>query len=94
MLPKKFLINTAFTYQSNSGLKDGYNQNYVLWNLSIGKKIFKKQQGDIRISAFDLLNNNKNIRYTVSSEYEQATQTTILQRYFILMFSYKIRSIR
>jgi hypothetical protein len=88
---KGIVFKTAVTYIANSGLTAGYNQNYALWNMSIGKKIFKSHLGDIRLSAFDLLNDNSNIQHTITDTYIQDTRTTIVQRYFLLVFTYKLR---
>ena len=81
-------------YQYNTGLSAGYNQNYALWNMSIGKKIFKNHLGDIRLSAFDLLNKNNNIQHTVTDTYIQDSRSNVVQRYFLLVFNYKIRSFK
>ena len=88
--PQGFVFNTSLSYQTNSGLPAGYDQNYLLCNMSIGKKVFRKRQGDIRLSVFDLLNENNNIQHTVTDIYIQDTRSNILQRYVLLVFTYKI----
>jgi len=90
ILWKGIVVNTAINYQSNSGLSAGYNQDYLLWNLSVGKKLFKKRQGDIRLSFFDLLNENNNIQHTITDTYIQDSRSNIQQRYFLLVFTWKI----
>ncbi|MBX2907579.1 MAG: outer membrane beta-barrel protein [Taibaiella sp.] len=89
---KGIVVSTTAMWQGNFGLAAGFNRNYLLWNMAIGKKLFRKQQGDIRLSAFDLLNNNTNVRRTTTDSYIQDQQTNILQRYVMLVFTYKIRS--
>ena len=87
---KSIVFNTNISYTANSGLSAGYNKNYTLWNMSIGKKILKKHKGDIRLSAFDILNQNNNIQHTISDIYIQDTRSNILQRYFLLVFTCKL----
>jgi hypothetical protein len=87
---KGIVFNSLVNYTANSGLSAGYNQNYLLWNFSIGKKIFKKRQGDIRISVFDALNQNNNIQQTITDAYIQDAKSNMLQRYFLLVFTCKI----
>ncbi len=87
-----FVFNTTLSYNTNSGLTASYNQNYLLCNLSLGKKVFKKHAGDIRLTVFDLFNQNNNIQHTITDMYIQDTRSNILQRYFLLMFSYKINN--
>jgi hypothetical protein len=91
---KGIVFNTALAYQANAGLAAGYNKDYLLWNVSLGKKIFKKRQGDIRLSAFDMLNQNNNIQHTVTDLYIQDSRSNTLQRYFLLVFTYKISEFR
>lgn len=89
-----FVFNTSLSYQTNSGLSAGYNQEYLLCNISLGKKVFKKRQGDIRLTVFDLFNENNNIQHTITEVYIQDTRSNILQRYFLLVFTYKISNFR
>ncbi|MGY3088988.1 putative membrane protein YgcG [Hymenobacter sp. UYAg731] len=85
-------IATDLLHQAYSGLSAGYNQQYLLWNASIGKKLFPGQRGEIRVYAFDLLGQNRSIQRNVTDAYYEDVQTNILQRYFMLMFTYNIRS--
>ena len=85
-------LATDLVHQVYSGLAAGYNQQYVLWNASIGKKLFPGQRGEIRVYAFDLLGQNRSIQRNVTDAYYEDVQTTILQRYLMLMFTYNIRS--
>jgi len=92
ILPGAFVFNTQMNYQTNSGLSDGYNQNFLLWNIGFGKKVFKKRQGDIRITVYDLLKQNNSIQHSVTESYIADTRSNILQRYFMLTFTYNIRN--
>ncbi|MCI1186601.1 outer membrane beta-barrel protein [Hymenobacter sp. DH14] len=85
-------IATDLVHQAYSGLAAGYNQQYLLWNASVGKKLFPGQRGEIRLYAFDILGQNQSIQRNVTDAYYEDVQTTILQRYLMLMFTYNIRS--
>ncbi|MBH8568669.1 TonB-dependent receptor [Microvirga sp. STS02] len=85
-------LATDLLHQAYSGLSAGYNQQYLLWNASIGKKLFPGQRGEIRVYAFDLLGQNRAIQRNVTDAYYEDVQTNILQRYVMLMFTYNIRS--
>jgi hypothetical protein len=87
---KGLVFNTAASYQLNKGLSSGYDQDFLLWNMSIGKKFFKRRQADIRFTVFDLLNNNNSIQHIVTETYIQDSRSNILQRYYLLVFTYKI----
>ena len=85
-------FSTDLVHQAYSGLSAGYNQQYILWNASLGKKIFPGQRGEIKVYAFDLLGQNRAIQRNVTDAYYEDVQTNILQRYLMLMFTYNIRS--
>lgn len=78
--------------QSYQGLTDGYNQSYWLWNMAIGQKFLKNQKGELKLSVFDLLKQNKSITRDVTEAYVQDKQSEVLQQYFMLTFTYKLKT--
>ncbi|MBB4600222.1 MULTISPECIES: TonB-dependent receptor [Hymenobacter] len=89
---KGVTVQSDVNHQLFTGLSAGYNQNFVLWNASVGKKLGQKQQAEIKLFAFDLLGQNNSIQRNITAAYTEDIQTNILQRYFMLMFTYNIRS--
>jgi hypothetical protein len=75
-----------------SGLTEGFNQNYYLWNMSVGKKILKGQKGEIKVSVFDLLKQNQSITRNITGEYIEDVQNQVLQQYFMFHFTYNLRN--
>jgi len=88
---KGIRVASSLYYNYNQGLAEGYDQQFILWNASLGKKLFKRQEGEITLSAYDLLNRNTNITRSISERYIQDTQNNALQQYFLLSFTYNIR---
>lgn len=88
---KGIVFNTDATYFSNSGLSSSFNQSYTLWNMAVAKKLFEKQQGEIRLSVFDLLKLNTSIQRNVTTTYIEDNQSNVLQQYFMLTFSYNLK---
>ncbi len=78
-------------HQVNTGLSAGFDNNFLLMNMSVGKKIFKNQRGEISLNVYDLLGQNANVRRNVTDIYIEDTQTNVLSRYFMLSFSYNLR---
>ncbi|RYF37765.1 MAG: TonB-dependent receptor, partial [Chitinophagaceae bacterium] len=78
--------------QSYRGLTDGFNQNFWLWNVSVGKKFLKNDNGELRLTVFDLLKQNQSIRRNVEEIYVEDVQTQVLRQYFMLTFSYRLRN--
>ncbi len=93
LLSKKgwFVLNDV-SYQVNSGLTDGFNQNFVLWNAGVGKKFFKGQKGELKLSVFDLLKQNQSITRNITGTYREDVLTNVLQQYFLLTFSYNLKN--
>lgn len=93
LLTKKgtFLQN-ELNNQAYSGLTDGYNQNYWLWNVAVGQKFFKDQSGELKLSVFDLLKQNRSITRNVTESYIEDVKNQVLQQYFMLTFTYKLKN--
>jgi len=91
---KGFFITTDATHYLYSGLTQKYNQDFFLLNPGIGKKMFKNKNGEIKITAFDILKQNKSILRTVTESYIEDSQTQLLQRYFMITFTYNIKKFK
>lgn len=88
---KGLLIQTDLNHQYNSGLSTSYNQEYLLWNASLGYKFLKNRVAEIRISAIDLLNKNTNITRNTTEVYYEDIRYNQLQRYFLVTFTYNLK---
>ncbi|HCB47574.1 MAG TPA: TonB-dependent receptor [Algoriphagus sp.] len=86
-----FVYRLDLTHQVNSGLSEGFDTNFTLVNMSLGKKIFNNQRGEISLNVYDLFRQNNNIRRNISETFIEDVQTNVLQRYVMLTFSYNIR---
>jgi hypothetical protein len=89
---KGTFLQNDLSNQSYKGLTDGFNQNYWLWNIGIGQKFLKDQKGELKLSVFDLLNQNKSITRNVTESYVQDQTNQVLQQYFMLTFTYKLKT--
>ena len=89
---KGWVFNTDVTNQLYSGLSDGFNQSYWLWNMAVAKKLFKAQKAEIRLSVFDLLNQNQSIYRTVAETYIEDVTTQVVKQYFMLTFTYNLKN--
>jgi hypothetical protein len=85
-----FVLSADFNYLANVGLTGGFNQVIPLLNLGIGKRFFDGN-GELKLSVFDALNQNSSITRNVTSAYIEDVQTVVLQRYFLLTFTYNLR---
>ncbi len=88
---KGFIIVSDLSLQNNHGMSTSYNQNYLLWNAALGYKFLKDKKADLRLSVFDLMNQNTNISRNITETYYEDVQTNSLQRYFMITFTYTIK---
>lgn len=89
---KRIMFNNDFDYYINTGRAQGFNQAIPKWNAYISCLLFKKQNGELRISGIDLLNQNKSINRTVNELYVEDTYTRVLQRFFLVSFMYNFKN--
>lgn len=87
-LPGGIIIGGDVDYTANTGRTEGYNLQYTLANGFISKTLFKAKQGLIKFQVFDLFNQNVSVNRTVMDNYTEDSETKVLQRYFMVSFSY------
>ncbi|MCF8253422.1 MAG: outer membrane beta-barrel protein [Bacteroidia bacterium] len=85
-----WVINTQLNYTNYQGLGSSFNQDFLLWNAGIAYK-FLKRMAEVKLSVFDLLNQNNSISRTVTETYIEDTKSNVLNRYFMITFTYNLR---
>ncbi|MBI5218350.1 MAG: TonB-dependent receptor [Bacteroidia bacterium] len=88
---KGIVLSGDATHYLYRGLTQDYNLDFFLLNAGIGKKLFKNQNGEIKLTAFDILNQNKSISRSVTDSYIEDSNTKILRKYFMLTFTYILK---
>lgn len=87
-----FIYRMDVNHQVNTGLSEGFDANVILMNMSLGKKVFKNQRGELSINAYDLLAQNRSVYRYVTDSFVEDGQNNVMQRYFMLSFSYNLRN--
>lgn len=91
---KRVVFATDLNHTLYTGLGAGYNQNFLLWNASLGYRLLKDKSLKAELYAFDILNQNNSISRTVNDYYVEDARTTVLQRYVMLRLTYTIRKFK
>lgn len=81
--------DVRYTYNPNV---IGFNKSAWFWNATLSYSVLK-DQGTISLKAYDLLNQNTNAQRRANSNYIEDSESTILQQYFMLGFSWKFNSL-
>ncbi|QEC67990.1 outer membrane beta-barrel protein [Panacibacter ginsenosidivorans] len=88
--PGKITVSNEFNYTINSGRFDGFNTSIPLWNVSAAKSLLKNNRGEIKFSIADLLKKNTGISRSSNLGYITDEKYNVLQRYFLLTFTYSL----
>ena len=88
---KGFSITAAVNYNQYIGFTNDYNEDFLICNVYLGKKLFKNQLGEVLIGVNDLLNQNTAFARTVGSGYTQNSWNSVIGRYFTVQFNYNLR---
>lgn len=90
---KGFVFNTSVSNTLNAGGSSSYNTSYWLFNASLAYKFLKDESLEVKFSANDILNQNKNISRNVTEVYTEDVRSTALHRYFMGTITYTLKKI-
>ncbi|MEI9810359.1 MAG: outer membrane beta-barrel protein [Bacteroidota bacterium] len=89
-LPKQFFLSSEFTYTINSRRSAGFNTSIPIWNASISKQCLRYNRGELKFSAYDLLNRNIGVSRSNNQNYIEDSRVNTLRRFFMLSFTYSL----
>ncbi len=79
---------TELQHQFYTGFSEGFNTSYLLWNMSVGTRLFKNKKCELLVSIYDILNQNNSIDRISTETYVQDTETRVLNTYLMIKFKY------
>jgi hypothetical protein len=88
-LPQKIDIESSYTYTYNPLVTPGYQRSVNLVSMSIARQLLKKDMGQIKLSCYDIFNQNISAYRYASQNSVTDVQSQILKRYFLLTLQYK-----
>ncbi len=93
IFPGGIVFNTLLTwrYYTTTSTSDTSMQ-YFLIDAGLGKKFLKKQNAEFRITAYDLLDRNKNIFHYVRNNYIEDVHANTLGRYVMARLFYRFNN--
>ncbi len=86
-----FTYRLDLNHQLNRGLAEGYDNSFMLLNMSLGKKFLQQERAEVSLHVYDLLGQNNNVRRNITEIYVEDRQSNVLQRYFMLTLTYNLR---
>lgn len=88
---KGMTLTGSASYVQYKGFTTDYNDEYLLCNVYLGKKVFKNRRGEIQIGVNDLLNQNRSFVRTTGSGWTQNATNSVIGRYYMVQFVYNLR---
>ncbi len=85
------VLREELNHNLQSGVPSAYGQDVVLWNTTLGKKFLKGERGELRVTATDVLEQNRSVSRSVTETYVQDSRDRTLGRYVQAVFTYSWR---
>ncbi|HEX8334242.1 MAG TPA: outer membrane beta-barrel protein [Segetibacter sp.] len=92
--PKNVVWESSLAYNYNSNVAPGLQRTSALLNGGVTYLFLKDQKGQLKLSVFDLLNDNIDLWRFTSENSIIDRQINILERYLLLTFTYNIRNFK
>ncbi|WP_176112861.1 outer membrane beta-barrel protein [Sediminibacterium ginsengisoli] len=92
--PKGIVWESNLNYRYNSQVAPGMPKSVALLGAGVTFLFLKEDKGQLKLSVSDLLNQNTSIFRYAADNYINDRQINVLQRYFMLTFTYNIRSFK
>ncbi|HSV87130.1 MAG TPA: outer membrane beta-barrel protein [Bacteroidales bacterium] len=85
-----YRLGLNFSYQIYEGRTDEFDRNIPMLDFSISRSFLRGNTGEIRLSGFNLLNQNLGVMQSVDANFIQRQVTNSIGQYFLLTFTYSL----
>ncbi len=89
-LGKNWLLSSNFDYTLYAGDAFSEDASVALWQASVTRYLLKNRRGQLKLTAFDILNQNQGINRTSTFNYVEETRARTLSRYVMMTFTYNL----
>ena len=92
--PGEVYFSSRFNLNTYKNSRLDFNPVQPILNLSVYKIMLKSKKGEIRLSAYDVFNQNQGISQSAYQNFVTTSRVTTLARYFMLSFTYNMRGVK
>ena len=93
-LGKKWIIKSSLDRLTYSSEDFSTQPNRTLWSAELSRFILKGDRGELKLVAFDLLNQNIGVDQSSAANYIQEERVNSLGRYFLMSFTYSLSAFK
>lgn len=90
--PKKLEWRNDINFNYNPNVSQDFQKSSWFWNATLAYSVLK-DNGTVTLKIYDLLNQNTNAQRSTTANYIQDSESTVLEQYFMLSFSWKFNSL-
>ena len=87
---KKWSVNSIFDYNIYQSASFTGDQEVQLWQASLERNVMKNDRGQLKLSVFDILNQNRGVNRSTDFNYIQEERIASIGTYYMLTFTYKL----
>lgn len=91
-LPWNMELSSDINYIMRRGYSEGFDGNFVLWNIQLSKSFLKGNRGTFRVKAYDVLQQQTSRRRSIGFNYTLDSETDMVSSYVIFQFVYRINT--
>ena len=88
--PKKIILDANYSYNYNPQIGEGFQKSAHILNLALSLQMLKKDRGQLKISVYDLFDQNISVSRYAYNNAVNISDREILKRYFLVTYQYKL----
>lgn len=88
--PKSIILDGRYAYSYNPQISQGFQKTANILNLAVSVLMLKKDRGQLKLSVYDLFDQNISVYRYANNNSVNISEGEILKRYFLLNFQYKL----
>lgn len=84
-------VGSSANHLLYAGLGEDFDQSILLANMEVGFRFPPSRKAEVKLTVFDLLNQNTSIDRQVTDVFVEDVRTQVLRQYFMLTLTYNLR---
>lgn len=90
----EIFLSTQFNYYFNPRASSTDQKSSIIWNIGTGFRFLNDRKAELKLEVIDLLNQRKQLVRIIREDYYEDRYTQLLDRFFILTFTYNLRAFK
>lgn len=87
---KHYRLQGGYSYQIYQGRTSQFDRKIPMLDMSLSRTFLKNNSGELKLSVFNLLDQDLGVTQTAATNYYERSITNSLGRYFLLSFTYSL----